>query len=1243
MKALRIFLCNVLLLLSLPSQSQTTWHVDSSSAAGTPSGLSWADAFTDLNTALDSATSGDVIWVSEGTYFPDRGTTRRDSSFRMVAGVSILGGFSVANNDTTLSDRDWTTYTTILSGELQGDGDSSNNSYIIIRNNNNALTNTAVLDGFTIERANNTNTVSNLTEGGGMFNFIASPTIRNCIFQHNTVYGTSGTASGAGIFNHLSSPVISNCSFLYNKVYCNSNVLATDKAFGGAIYNNSVSSPAIENCIFSYNEANGAQFGRGACIYNNNSSKPTLKRSVFTYNSCSVTRVGSGNTSNGAGVYNQGGGTTSAMTNCLFANNTINSSTLGGFGTIAYGGAVCNFNSGFYTIANCTFVNNTAIGDDAKGGAIWNSTSTAPSIVNSIIYGNTATAGANLRNDGAAAPGINHSDIGGCGGSGSWVAACGTDNGGNIDTDPFFTDDSNDDFTLDTCSPAFNTGNLSSLPSGTNFDLNNNARIQSDSVDMGAYEQSSSTGCLYTWDGSTDTDWNTAANWDRNEVPTTYAAIRIQDVTNDPVLDTIRKVGALTVDSNAALTLNRNRLQLYGNLTISGTINNDTSAIEFLGSGSQNITGDLTIDTLIANGSGGVTIVSGNTEIVVELELLQGNFSTGNALTLLSDSLRTARIAAIDPDANISGNVTTQQYVKGSINNWRLISAPIKNRTLQDWNDDFTTTGFPGSDFPSFGWVNTYRYNETITGDFNNGFTAPDTITNNIGIAQGWMIYMGGNDFTMDLTGEVNTGTIGITLDFTSNFSAADDGWNLIGNPMPSAVDFSNMSKSGMDNFYYIYDPATGNYAVWDEGGTTGTLGADGNIGQGQGFWVHGTSAFPSITFSEAAKTRDAGLFFAKTKASTMHIVLKSDNAIKDEAIIRLGDTATPDYEPSDMPKLYNSDIMLPALATVSADNEELVINSLGKLTKNQIVPIVLHGIAGSEFTLEFKGVDLLNQNACLVLEDLKNNNIIDLSNDTTYTVTLADSGTNSFLQLRLTTAPDIAVLINNTKVDVDQQVVLCENDFLSLIASGNENGMFSWNHGVENGTAFEAIAGNYTYSVMETNATTGCALSSTLSVFVDELPKPAIVQQEDELETGSFASYQWYFNGEAIINGNTQRIETKESGDYHVVVENENGCLGSSPRLKVNPAVLSPPFEGTLLNLYPNPGKVLHLRYLTTEKEDIKITVVDVMGKTIWEEQIKQSATLSRDYELNDAPAGIYFVRFQSNTTERVVRWVKQ
>ena len=99
-------------------------------ATGAGDGSAWADAFTDLQPALEAALSGDQIWVAAGTYTPSLESDPddpRSASFQMKNGVAIYGGF--AGGETELEQRDWVNNPTILSGDIGVVGEAADNSY----------------------------------------------------------------------------------------------------------------------------------------------------------------------------------------------------------------------------------------------------------------------------------------------------------------------------------------------------------------------------------------------------------------------------------------------------------------------------------------------------------------------------------------------------------------------------------------------------------------------------------------------------------------------------------------------------------------------------------------------------------------------------------------------------------------------------------------------------------------------------------------------------------------------------------------------------------------------------------------------------------------------------------------------------------------------------------------------------------------------------------------------------------
>ena len=100
-----------------------------------------------------------------------------------------------------------------------------------------------------------------------------------------------------------------------------------------------------------------------------------------------------------------------------------------------------------------------------------------------------------------------------------------------------------------------------------------------------------------TWDGSSSTDWNTAANWSTNAVPTSSNDVIIPDVTNDPILGSSSdECHNLTIQSGGVLTSNNGSYKLT---TASITVNDGGSLVisngEVESSVDADFEGDLTM------------------------------------------------------------------------------------------------------------------------------------------------------------------------------------------------------------------------------------------------------------------------------------------------------------------------------------------------------------------------------------------------------------------------------------------------------------------------------------------------------------------------------------------------------------------------------------------------------------------------------------------------------------------------
>jgi len=275
-------------------------------ASGANDGTSWADAYTDLSDALANSLEGDQVWVAAGTYKPGGANPDSTSFYTFPHDLELYGGF--AGTETMLSERDWATNETILSGDHNGD--DVDDDFGMNRNDNSnhvmwltdTVTTASTVDGFTI-RNGETEPASdsgNARRGGGILAY-GAPAIRNCYFTQN--FGHFGGAMyPRGSADDI---IIENCTFENNRA-----------SWGGAGIYNLGERAAITNCTFVGNEAVGVL---GGGLYNGVDSV-TVTDCAFNNNQASMSR--------GGGMYTSGHRT--IITNCTFDGNGAAMSTGGG-------------------------------------------------------------------------------------------------------------------------------------------------------------------------------------------------------------------------------------------------------------------------------------------------------------------------------------------------------------------------------------------------------------------------------------------------------------------------------------------------------------------------------------------------------------------------------------------------------------------------------------------------------------------------------------------------------------------------------------------------------------------------------------------------------------------------------------------------------------------------------------------------------------------------------------------------
>ena len=356
------------------------------------------------------------------------------------------------------------------------------------------------------------------------------------------------------------------------------------------------------------------------------------------------------------------------------------------------------------------------------------------------------------------------------------------------------------------------------------------------------------------WVGSISTDFNTAGNWLYNYVPGPNADIRFATLALDGVnamrnchLDTYRIIGNLDFkNSDYKFNLNGNKLQLRGQISNSNSstgswMSNSTSELEVKGYGNAGTlhfaTGSEILNLTLNNTVSGALTLASPLSIRGVLNIANGTFTTGNALTFKSDASKTAIVAPVT--GTISGAVIVERYYPARRAFRFVTSSVTTTSTIRDnWQEGVNnlTTVYSANNNPNPG------FGTHITGDItaDYGFdrtntTNPSMFTYNY-LTNTWSAVPNTNVLTLtagapyrmmirgDRSIDYNTNTppptnttlraTGLLYTGTKTYSFSNipsgTGYLFIGNPYQSPVDSKQVLRAStgvVSNYFYYWDP----------------------------------------------------------------------------------------------------------------------------------------------------------------------------------------------------------------------------------------------------------------------------------------------------------------------------------------------------------------------------------------------------------------------------------------------------
>ncbi|GEM_PF-299545 len=369
---------------------------------------------------------------------------------------------------------------------------------------------------------------------------------------------------------------------------------------------------------------------------------------------------------------------------------------------------------------------------------------------------------------------------------------------------------------------------------------------------------------------------------------------------------------------------------------ISGTGNTNPAI-----NGSGAVTGDLVVQ------SGGELTIGTAGQLTVNGSLSNQNGAAGIVL----QSTSTGQGSLITNDATY---MTVQTYL--SSEQWHGVSAPVDNDTAGVF-------------------MNVYllEYSES---DSSWNYIVP--VDTPLPLGKGFFAYAANNltgNYTANHVGVINVNDVSVNLNYTDpNPYPGEQGWNMIGNPFTSAVEWNgNWTLTNMDATMYIYDGTQ--YLTMNTSGN-GTA-PSAYIPVGTGFMVRANASGASVTIPASQRSHSSQGFYKNSNNDLTFTV--EGNGYNDKMVVQFNDNATPGFDSQFDAYKLRGIAEAPQMYMVQ-NGVELTTNIL-PFEENLLIPVNLE--VGNDGIYTFKAD--FDETMDVYLEDLQTGEIIQLTNDNPY------------------------------------------------------------------------------------------------------------------------------------------------------------------------------------------------------------------------------------------------------------------
>jgi len=474
-------------------------------------------------------------------------------------------------------------------------------------------------------------------------------------------------------------------------------------------------------------------------------------------------------------------------------------------------------------------------------------------------------------------------------------------------------------------------------------------------------------------------------------------------------------------------------------------------------------------DNVMVESTGTLTLEAGNTLTI------SGNF------TIESDENGTGSF--IDYGTlDVSGDITVQKYLASSnVYGW-TVASPVQTAAQSIFS----------------GHVNTYYYNP---------------------LTANWAVFSGGNmdlmrgywtkfnsNHTLEFTDNLNSGEKQYTDFYRTGYQSGNFGWNFIGNPYPSAIDWDLVvALAANGGTYDDFETATklypGIYISNNNGGYSSFNDGEGNppsfdgiIPPATAFWIQVNKndidasnpiSGAQLTFNNTTRLHENS-GSKKSNSTKMRIII--DNGLfTDESLLRLKQATGLCFDPAtDTYKMLAVNEELPQIYML-CDDEKLSINAISDdITTALSMPLGIISYINAPHILSFD-LSLFDSPMDIYLEDTHNSSMTDLRQQYTYSYQPLSTEENNRFVLHLIPAnAGININSNESATSIfsnNGSLYINLQEAEAMLTIYNIVGQEVYNSTINNGLTklnLNLIKGNYIVNVISSNT------FKTAKVFIE-------------------------------------------------------------------------------------------------------------------------------------------------------------